>query len=93
MIEVVTFRVVGDEASFLALDQQIQTEFAYQQPGLTRRTTARSDDGEWTVITVWASGESADAANAVWQTHALHAEFARLTATKTLTEKRYEALP
>jgi hypothetical protein len=93
MIEVVTFRVVGDEAVFLALDQQIQTEFAYQQPGLTRRTTARSDDGEWIVITVWASLPAAVLADAIWQIHPLRSEFARLTATKTLTEKRYESLP
>jgi hypothetical protein len=93
MIEVVTFRVVGDEAPFLALDRQIQTEFAYQQPGLTRRTTARSEDGEWIVITLWASAEAADAAALAWQSHRLRAEFARLTATKTLTETRYESLP
>jgi hypothetical protein len=93
MIEVVTFRVVGEEAPFLALDQQIQTEFAYQQAGLSRRSTARSEDGEWIVITLWASAGAADGAALAWQTHPLHAEFARLTATKTMTEKRYESLP
>jgi heme-degrading monooxygenase HmoA len=93
VIEIVTFRVVGDETEFVALDQRIQTEFAYQQPGLGRRTTARSEDGEWIVITLWASAEAADAAQAAWANHPLSDEFARRTATKSMSERRYESLP
>jgi heme-degrading monooxygenase HmoA len=93
VIEIVTFRVVGDEAEFMALDSRIQTEFTYQQPGLGRRTTARNADGEWIVITLWSSGEAADAAQAAWTAHPLHAEFAAQTATKSMLERRYESLP
>ena len=49
VIETMTFRLrLGvDEAEFLGVDKRLQSEFAYQQPGLVRRTTARSDDGAW----------------------------------------------
>ena len=39
----------------LALDRRLQTEVAYQQPGLLRRTTARGEDGSWLVIQLWRS--------------------------------------
>ena len=52
----------ADEAAFLAADRDLQTGFAYQQPGLTRRTTARGAEGEWVVIELWRSDADADAA-------------------------------
>lgn len=67
MIEIQTFRLApdADEAAFRAADARAQTEIAYQQPGLARRTTARSDDGEWAVVTLWATAAQADAATPV----------------------------
>src|SRR3954471_20110545 len=66
LIETDTFRLAGDatEEDFLAADRQVQTQFAYQQPGLVRRTTARRDaeGGGWIVVTVWFDAEPADAA-------------------------------
>ena len=68
MIEITTFRLTsGCEGSgFEAADRTVQTQFAYQQPGLARRTTARAADGGWVVITVWRSVEDADAAGGQW---------------------------
>lgn len=67
MIEIQTFRLVAeaDESAFREVDAHVQTEIAYQQPGILRRTTARADDGEWVVITLWASAAHADAATSI----------------------------
>jgi hypothetical protein len=48
-----------DEADFRAADARYQTEFAYRQPGLLRRTTASSADGEWIVIDLWRASSDA----------------------------------
>jgi quinol monooxygenase YgiN len=63
VIEILRFRLIegADESAFLVADKSVQEEFAYQQSGLLRRTTARSDDGEWVVIEIWESAEAADA--------------------------------
>ena len=63
LIETTTFRV-ADDAGFVEVDARFQQEVAYQRPGLVRRTTARADDGQWIVITIWESPEAADAAGA-----------------------------
>ncbi len=62
MIEVTRFRLRSgvDEAAFRAADARYQTEFAYRQPGLLRRTTAISEDGEWIVIELWRRVRDAD---------------------------------
>jgi hypothetical protein len=64
VIEVVTFRLAPDTdpGAFLDADRRAQTEFAYRQAGLQRRTTARGGGDEWVVVTVWASAHAADAA-------------------------------
>lgn len=67
MIEILTFALAAgpsDVDVFVAADARVQTEFAYRQPGLVRRTTARSDDGRWLVLTLWGSAEDADRAAA-----------------------------
>ena len=68
MIEILTFRLLegADEAAFREADRRVQVEFAYAQPGLVRRTTARGDDGEWVVIDIWASSEAAEACDERW---------------------------
>jgi hypothetical protein len=63
VITIETFRSSGGDDALLAADRRVQTEFFYQQPGLARRTTARSGDGEWLVVTLWDSEASADAAD------------------------------
>jgi hypothetical protein len=67
MIEVTTFRLLpgADPNAFASADERLQTEFYYGQPGLVRRTTAKSDDGTYAMITYWDSGDEAIAAAAV----------------------------
>jgi hypothetical protein len=64
MIEIVAYRLRegADADAFRVIDERMQTEFFYQQPGLKRRTTAISEDGNWVSITVWDSVEAADVA-------------------------------
>jgi hypothetical protein len=64
MIEVTTFRVNDAVSSeeFRIADERVQTEFFYLQAGLTRRTTARSDDGSYLVLTQWDEPDQADRA-------------------------------
>jgi hypothetical protein len=64
VVETITFRLAAGvgEAAFIEADRRVQTEFAYQQPGLVRRTTARGADADWLVLVLWASDGDADAA-------------------------------
>ena len=66
VVELHTFRLVDadGERRFLEADARAQSAFAYQQPGLLRRTTARAADGEWLVVTLWASQHDAESAAA-----------------------------
>ena len=63
-LETLTFRLTGaaDIDAFRIADASVQTDFVYQQPGIARRTTARGTDGQWIVVTLWASAADADAA-------------------------------
>ena len=62
IIENTTFTLRPGVASrdFLAADAEVQTDFAYQQPGCVRRTTASNDAGEYLVVEVWQTAEHAD---------------------------------
>jgi hypothetical protein len=62
LIEIATFRVKIDESDFIALDARVQTDFIYRQHGIVRRTTGRSPDGEWLVLTFWQSMQDAEGA-------------------------------
>jgi hypothetical protein len=64
LIENLTFRLASgvDEADFLEADRKVQTELVPNLTGFIRRTTARGSDGEWLVVTLWASAAEADAA-------------------------------
>ncbi|MGH9115635.1 MAG: hypothetical protein ACRDWW_07375 [Acidimicrobiales bacterium] len=77
MIEIFTFQLAegADEEAFLAADKRLQTGFAYQQPGLLRRTTGRGEDGRWVVVELWRSAADADACDARWGDDPLGAEF------------------
>jgi hypothetical protein len=94
VIETFTFRLLegADEAAFLAVDKRLQSDFAYQQPGLVRRTTARSADGEWIVIDLWWSPEEADACAARWETDPLAQEFMSFVDPSTVKLTRYVEL-
>lgn len=94
MIEIMCFRL-GDGAdveAFLAADKRLQTEFAYRQPGLLRRTTARADDGTWAVIDLWRSAEDADRCARAWNGDPLADAFRSFVDRDTVSVARYETL-
>jgi hypothetical protein len=88
VIENQTFRLAAgaDEDEFRAADARAQQEIAYQQRGLVRRTTARSDDGEWLVSTIWSTSADADAAAPVLDALLEHID------ASTVRTSRYEDL-
>ncbi len=80
----------ASEADFLAADKVLQEEFAYQQPGLVRRTTARGEHGDWIVVDLWASAADSDACAAKWG-HDPHAQrFMDLVDRASVETDRYE---
>jgi hypothetical protein len=94
VIETMTFRLAAaaDEAAFIEADKRLQTEFAYQQPGLARRTTARGDDGEWIVIDLWATAADADACAECWESDPVANAFMELVDRSTVRTARYTTL-
>ncbi len=94
MIEILQFRLANDtsEADFLAADRRVQTEFAYHQPGLLRRTTARGDDGAWIVIDVWATPADADACDSSWDHHPVAVAFMAMLDRATVRTARFTTL-
>lgn len=97
VIETMTFRLVpgADEAVFLAVDKRLQSDFAYQQPGLMRRTTARGlgdRAGEWVVVDLWRTTEDADAAAARWDDDPTARELMSLVDAATVDVRRYADL-
>lgn len=94
VIETVTFRLAPevDEAGFLEADRRAQTEFAYQQPGLLRRTAARGQDGDWIVIVLWRSERDANAAAARSGSHPATSDLEALLDRTSVRRHRYAAL-
>ena len=94
MIEITTFRLHADvEAkAFVLVDERLQTEFFYLQPGLQRRTTARSDDGTWASIIVWDSPEQADAAIEKTEDVALFGAVLSMMDLMSIESRRYDTL-
>jgi hypothetical protein len=94
VIETMTFalRPDADEQAFLAADRRVQVEFAYHQPGLLRRTTARDSAGSWIVIDLWRSAADADAMGECWDSAPAPAELMAFVAAGTVQVHRYETL-
>ncbi len=94
MIEILTFALrVGVAAErFLDVDRLLQTEFAYQQPGLLRRTTGRNDDGRWCVLQVWTSEAAADAGRAALAASALGTQLDAMIDAASVRAERFEGL-
>jgi hypothetical protein len=94
VIEIMRFRLPpgADEAAFLAADRRIQEEFAYHQPGLLRRTTARGQDGGWIVIDLWRSAADADACDVRWEADPVTQAFMALLDRSSVTTERYDQL-
>ena len=94
MIEITTFRLHegADAKLFAKLDEQLQTEFFYFQPGLRRRTTALSEDGEWASIIVWDCEASAEAAVDKTEEFALFEGVLAMMDLMTIESCRYNTL-
>jgi hypothetical protein len=92
VIEIMRFRLTeqADDQAFEAADRRVQTEFAYQQPGLLRRTLARAEGGEWIVIDVWHSKEDAERCAEAWEGDLATAEFMSFVDAGTVSVGRYE---
>jgi hypothetical protein len=96
VIETMTFRLVdgADPEAFLAVDKRLQSDFAYQQPGLVRRTTARGrgEDEDWIVIDVWRSADHAEACARRWEGDPTAQEFMALVDRDSVEVRRYQDL-
>jgi len=79
----------ADEAAFVACDKRVQSDFAYQQPGLLRRTTTRGKGGSWAVFDYWASEEAADEADARWGSDPVAQEFMSFVDRSTMRSARF----
>ena len=94
MIETMRFRLSSgaDESAFAEVDKRVQTVFAYQQPGLIRRTAAHGDDGSWIVIDLWRSKEDADSCAEIWGDDPVTAAFMAFVDESTVQIERYQSL-
>ena len=94
VIETTTFRLAADtdDDVFLDADRRVQTEFAYQQPGLVRRTTARDQNGEWIVVVLWRSEDDAEAAARLSERDDATSELNALVDKTTVQVRRYSTL-
>ncbi|HEV8064276.1 MAG TPA: hypothetical protein VGP46_05570 [Acidimicrobiales bacterium] len=91
MLEITRFRLRPDADldAFLGADARLQTEFAYQQPGLARRTTARGSDEGWIVVDIWASAAQADACAEVWGSDSCVAEWLSFVDPESVSNERF----
>ncbi|MBO0690797.1 MAG: hypothetical protein J2P40_14650 [Candidatus Dormibacteraeota bacterium] len=94
VIEVMTFRLRSgaSEAEFLAADRRVQAEFAYQQPGMVRRTTGRGHEGDWVVVDLWRSAAHADACLDGWHRDPAPRAFMAFVDEATVRVQRFETL-
>jgi hypothetical protein len=92
VIEVCTFTAVGDEAALLAADARMQTDFAYQQSGLFRRTAGRADGAKWCVVTLWATVEDAERADAAARSDEVASAFWAMVDPGSVRVERYALL-
>lgn len=94
VIEIMTFRLRPGvaEPDFLVADRRVQTEFAYHQPGMIRRTTGRSQDGTWVVVDLWGSATDADGCGDRWHREPAPLAFMALVDDTTVRTQRFETL-
>jgi len=94
VIEVVTFRLAShvEPDEFLVADKQAATEFHYLQRGLLRRTTARGVDGQWLVVTLWASARDAEASAVAGRADPIVSLLTSLMDPTSVATTRYDTL-
>ena len=77
---------------FLQVDRRLQTEFAYLQPGLLRRTTVRNEQGDWLVIDLWRTAAEADACAERWDEDRVAQAFMSLVDRSSVSVQRFTSL-
>ncbi len=94
VIEVRTFRLADgvDQDEFLDADQRAQTEFLYNQRGLLRSTTAQGADGQWLVVSLWASELDSDASTTAGRDDPTVSRLTALLDPSSVTTRRYKTL-
>ena len=93
-MELLVFSLVegADEDAFLAADKRVQADFAYQQPGLLRRTTARGKNDSWAVLDLWATEQAADECNTRWESDPAARAFMAFVDPATVRTARFYEL-
>ena len=93
LIELTTFNLVNvtEEAAFLEADRVVQAELSCRE-GFVRRTTARGEEGDWLVMTIWRTRDHAEASTAGNGNGPGAETFAPLVDASTLTIRRYFTL-
>jgi len=94
VIESLSFRLRSDadDVAFLLADKRLQSDFAYRQPGLLRRTVARGEDAEWVVLTLWDGPGSADAGDPMRSGDDACREFRSYIDPDSVSVKRFHEL-
>ncbi len=89
-----TFRLAPgiDEQAFRAVDERVQVEVAYHQPGFLRRSLGRHTDGRWLVLTVWATSDDAATGRAALDASPLGAEFLALLEPGSVVVERFDGV-
>jgi heme-degrading monooxygenase HmoA len=93
VVDVSSFRLAAGTAEddFLAADLRWQTELVPNRDGFLRRTTARRD-GEWVVITLWATEEDAAGFETDTAGHDVRRDFDQYVAVESRRAARYDTL-
>ena len=81
-----------DYSEFASLDGRLQTEVAYQQPGILRRTTAHNPEGEWIVVAVWQDGDSYERALAAVRTDPTTSDWWNAVVPESFLHKSFHTL-
>jgi heme-degrading monooxygenase HmoA len=91
VVEITTFRLRDgvDSDEFIAADHRVQIEVFPNTPGYLRRTTARSDDGVWLVVVLWADHVDVDQFNAAASAQPAQAAFDELIEAGSRSSERY----
>ena len=92
VLEICTFTVIGEQDAMRAADARMQTDFAYQQPGLRRRTTARDEDGRWCVVSLWSTPDDAVAAEEAAETNKVAQDFWSRVDADSVSVQRFTLL-
>jgi hypothetical protein len=91
VLEILTFRLRSgvDGEAFRLADIAAQESFFYAHAGMQRRTTACAQDGEWLVITNWATEEDGDAAERSSRFPQDFADVAAMVELSSINRKRF----